>query len=180
MNKNLAIAGTCIILIAIITFLSALPIGWTVEQEAAESVKLSAVSPEHAGEQQRTPLYTISVTSTFMPRQYELPRTNACLYNTQTQAGRHLPVDWNVQEQRSEFGLRRNTLDAFKDAKTATLNTMAGPRAPPLEQEADRKPEVYDQLLIFFGEEGRYPSKDCFNLQPADFEEAIIIPVAQN
>ncbi len=194
-GKNVGIAVACLVLIAIIVTLSALPIGWQITKQAAQSVMLKEVhrvieegQPDY-GPGPGVPIYSISVTSTFIPRQFELPNTQACLYNTQLRRGIDVGTEWDVREKYSEFGAGMRTMEVFKDTKTATLRVMPYTRwkpvpaiarekvpAPPVPEEI----EVFDQLLLFIHEDRQYDYVNCYNILPTDFQKAMAISVLQN
>jgi len=189
---SIRIAASSMILIAVLVLLSALPLGWDVQGQAVSSVQLSQilnVQTDTAYQPPTVPIYTVTVTSNFIPRQYELPRANACLYNSQLKAAQYLSVDWNVKQHTKEFGPGIKSLEVFNGQKAATLyaypaqrwkERLRVPEGPPLAERplitGQQQVEVYDQLLLFLDED--YP--DCFNLQPEDFQEALLISITQN
>ena len=175
------------LIIAIIVALSASPIGWSVQKKPVDSVKLNDVlkvldqgQPDYGGGP-GIAVYTVTVTSTFMPRQYGLPQTQACLYNTVNKTGVDLSVQWDVQLQSSALGIDTNYLEVFQGSKSATLNAMAIARYKPEQAAGKPQPvfvvESYDQLLLFFNEDFRYSYRQCNMLQPADIEQAVKIRV---
>jgi len=193
-GKNVKMAAICMIIITIIVTLSAAPIGWTITKNAVASVRLSEVyrvlqegQPDY-GPGPGVPSYTITVTNSFIPRQYELPQANACLYNSGLRAATDLPVQWDVAEKPSDFGPHLNTVELGKETRTVTLKAMpyirwkAPPGVPRPAEPAQKEQEleVYDQLLLFL-QEGRVSEYvGCYNLQPEHFARAIKISIAQN
>ena len=187
-NKNLIAAEICILIIVIITALSASNIGWKVESKAAESVKLSDVvvaklEGEPYGAGPGTPIYTIKVTNSFIPRQYELPFTSVCLYNSELKKTSVADVRWDVPGQISQYdGSNTNTMEIISGTKTANLLVFQGIRYKPVATAPVAVPtkateEVYDQLLLFLQYEWVYFYRDCYNLQESDFKAAVIIPI---
>ncbi len=190
-QKNWKIATACMIIIGIIVALSASPIGWAVSKQATQSVRLSDVykileegQPDY-GPGPGVPLYSITITNTFIPRQYELPQANACLYNTEKKAGTDVPVQWDISEKPLDFGPSLNTVEMGRETKTITLKAMPYTRWKPVPRGApvpakEQELEVYDQLLLFLHEGRVYEYTGCYNLQPQDFEKAIKISIVQN
>ena len=196
MTNNLKAAIGCLVLIAIIVSLSASPLGWKIEKQALGPVDLKDVvvvrkegEPDY-GPGPGVPVYKITVTSGFIPRQYELPSATSCLYNTEKRLASYSDVRWDVSAQVSEFGQSATVLEVFRESKTATLNVFAGIRYKPSPEARSASPvkvpeinqtEVYDQLLLFFQEAGtrNYAYVDCFNLKTEDFGRAIKIEVVK-
>lgn len=187
-GSNLAIALVCIVLIVIIIALSASPIGWKIEKKAVDSINLKdVVVLRNEGEAgyglPGIPVYTITVTNTFIPRQYELPYVMSCLYNSNLRTNSYISTQWDTQPQVSEFGQGSNTLEVIRGTKTATLKLMPEIRYKPNQPvpvKQVQQNETYDQLLLFFQEAGgRTKYIDCFNLQDADLESAIKIAVTK-
>jgi hypothetical protein len=190
-SADLRTAITCLVLITIIIALGASPIGWTVTKETVQSVKLSDVlvvreegQPDY-GQGPGIPIHTVTIKSTFMPRQYELPQASACLYNSELKAASYADVRWDVLDKASSLGINGNAVSVFRETKTATLKLYQQikytgresiPAKPvPVGQEA----ETYDQLLLFIEDTGTgYPAyTDCYNIQPEELEKAIRITI---
>ena len=189
-SKNLIAAGVCILIIAIIAALSASNIGWKVEKKAVSSVKLSDVmvtklEGEPYGTGPGVQIYTITITNTFIPRQYELPYFSICLYNTELKKSSIADARWDIKEQSSQFGDGQNTLEVIKGTKSANLLVSQGIRYKPVPAAERAEPvkasqieEVYDKLLLFLQEKGKgYMYRDCYTLQESDFKDAVIIPI---
>lgn len=190
---NLKAAIACILIIAVITALSGSNIGWKVEKQAAASVKLSDVvvtklEGEPYGTAPGTPIYTIKITNTFIPRQYDLPNFNICLYNTELKRSSIADAKWTLKESKSQYDEYQNTIEVKSGTKKADLLVFQGIRYKPIAAATEKAepvkavqtPEVYDQLLLFIQEKGKaYNYRDCSNLQEADFKEAIIIPIVK-
>lgn len=197
LTNNVKSAVVCIVLIAIITAISASPFGWTVKKETVQSVALKDVYVIQQEGQPNYPLpskqvMTITVSSSFIPRQYELPYVQACLYNSDLKVGRDLGANWDTQGETS--GLRElvpstNTLEVFNTAKTAVLKVQPNvfyrtngpqPVAAPEKQAVPQEPEVYDRLFLFLQDPGKtYAYKPCFDLQRTDIDNAISILVTR-
>lgn len=190
-NKNLIAAITCVAIILIIIALSGSNIGWKVEKQAVSSVKLKSVAVtkvegEPYGAGPGTPIYTISVTNTFIPRQYELPYHQACLYNTELKTALYADTKWDVKGEASQLGQETTSLEIIKGTKTANLLVFQGIRYTPKDVNAipaaatptKVQEEVYDQLLLYLQEGGLNPMfPDCSNLQESDINAAIKIPI---
>lgn len=191
-GKNVKIAATCLIIITIIVALSASPIGWQISKHEVTSVRLKDIhrvlmegQPDY-GPGPGVPVYTIQIKNTFIPRQYELPQPNACLYNSELRAGIDLPIQWDVQQKPQDFGPSLNTVEVL-GTRTVTLKATpytrwkARPEAPkPAAPVPQQETEVFDQLLLFLQEGRVYYYPNCFSLQPEDFERAIKISVTQD
>lgn len=189
-DVNLKGAISCIVLILIIIALSASSIGWKVEKQAVESIKLSDVvitklEGEPYGIGPGVPVYTITVTNTFFPRQYLLPNAIGCLYNTELKKTSYVDLRWDSEQQQSELGIPPSSLEVIKGTKTAKLLVYQGIRYKPLPAavavpEKVQEEEVYDQLLLFMAESGKLgPFVDCYGLKETDFEKAIKIEVVK-
>jgi hypothetical protein len=197
-NRYHLVALDFLIIILVIVALSASSIGWKIEKTTVGPVKLSDVliireegQPDY-GPGQGTPVYTITVTNTFIPRQYELPAATACLYNADLKSPSYADVRWDIKGQESEFGPGAQTFEIVKGSKTATLKVwpqirykskdvvvqrIAPEKPVPAQQESV---ETYDQLLLFLNEAGsrKYSAyADCYNLRAEDFERAIVVEV---
>jgi len=180
-------ATGCMIIIAIIVALSASPIGWSVTSSAVSSVRLSDIQPVLEEGQpsyaKSIPIYTTTVTNTFIPRQYELPQATACLYNTEKQAYGGTNVFWDIQSQPSDFGQGLNTMEVGRESKIATLKTSSNPYYKPSPREAvpvKFEPQVWDKLYLFLNTGRTYKYIDCNNLQPEDLARAIKISITQD
>ncbi len=177
-----------LVLIGILVGLSAVPYGWTVQTTTVPSLKLDQVVTVYKEGQVEyskppVPIYTITVTNTFIPRQYELPNAQACLYNTEKGAGQWIGVSWDYDAMRSEFGPELNTLEVYRGSKTATLNANSQPyyetrpvKAPAPVDVTQETPE-YDKLLLFISPQMTYEYVECTALKPTDFSRAITIPI---
>lgn len=175
-------------LIGILVGLSAVPYGWTVQTTTAPSLKLDqVVSVYKEGQVEYSkppvPIYTITVTNTFIPRQYELPNAQACLYNTEKGAGQWANVAWDYEAMRSEFGPNLNTMEVYRGSKTAVLNVNSQPyyetrpvKAPVPADVPQETPE-YDKLMIFLSPQTSYDYVECSALKQSDFARAITIPI---
>lgn len=179
--KHAYTAIGALIVIATIVTMSAIPIGWTLEKRSVQNIALEEVVPViEEGKpvyQKGTPVYTLTVTNKWIPRQYELPQAQACLYNSEENAYDFADVYWDVQGQRTDFG-PQNVLELGQEQRTATL--MLGSRAQvrPLPVDApDYEPRVYDTLFLLLNEGDRREYIECYNLQPEQIQEAVKIPI---
>ncbi len=180
-RQNAKISITCIVLIAIIITLSAMPIGWQITTSQVSSVSLQDIMPilEEGKPHYATPgtnIYSITITNTFLPRQYELPIANACLYNTEKNAYQWTNVNWDVTGLPSDFGPNLNTIELGRETKTANLRITSNPQYRPMPAEpktAIFEPQEYDKLYLFIDTE----YVDCYNIQPRDAQKAIIIEI---
>jgi len=183
-RPNAKLAAASLALIALLVGVSAMPVGWNIGATKVDSLSMSDIMPVldegKARYQTRgTPIYTLTVTNNWIPRQYELPQAQACFYNSEKQAYQHAGVNWDVQEQRSDFGPNLNVIELGRGTETATLLLGSSPqiRPMPVEKPIDFEPQTYDTLYLFLNEDDRYDYIECFNLQPEQLQEAILIPV---
>ena len=193
-DKNVLAAVVCIFIIAVIVALSASKIGWKVEKKAVDSVELNKlVIVLEQGQQfyqpPGIPIYTITVTNTFMPRQYEIPFVTACLYNSDKKAYSYIDAQWDLRQDASELGLGQNTIEIASGSRNATLKVMpvvrykgtatvqavqAEKMGPIVSSEID----VYDQLLVFLMDPNkRFNYIDCNSLQQKDIDSALKIAI---
>ncbi len=182
--KNMKFALLDVILILLIVAVSASGIGLNVETHPVASVLLKdIVIVRQEGDAQyqppAIPIYTVTVTNKFIPRQYELPIATACLYNSEKKASSYLDVRWDVQEQASQLGMSTTALEVYRESKTATLKAYPGVRykgmPQPVTEKLSTEIETYDQIYLFLRDASKsYTYIDCFN---ADFTQAIKIPV---
>lgn len=187
-SKQHVYAITSMALIAILVALSAVPVGWNIQTQAATSIKLSDIMPviEEGKPHYQTrgvPVYTLTVTNNWVPRQYELPQASACLYNSQEDAYQYADVRWDTPEQRSDFGPSLQVLELGRGTKSASLLLGASPQLRPIPVETKPlqfEPQVYDNLYLFVKQTDRYEYLDCYNLQPGQIQDAIVIPITQN
>ncbi|MBI4146232.1 hypothetical protein HY489_02745 [Candidatus Woesearchaeota archaeon] len=192
MNKNLIAAIVCVVLITIITLLSALPFGFRIEQQTAQTLPADQVVPvmdEGQGYYGPTPgptIHTITFTNTFMPRQYVLPQAQACLYNTKNGQGAYLGTRWQVSSMQSkvDFGDNQNVVQLGKETRTVklTIDKFVRWKRPIVPQAAmppekipktTDYPEGFDTIylwLITKEQSNFYPS--CESLQQVDMEYA--------
>jgi len=148
-------------------------------------VKLSDVIKEGPpGYLPETTIYTITITNTFLPRQYQLPKANACLYNSQLRKSVDTGVVWGGKSRRKDFGMDLNTVEIGRETKTVELKLMPHGRFIPSPEgrqvKIPEEPEVYDKLLLFLDEGPHYEYVNCYELQPEDFSEAINILITQD
>lgn len=180
-----------LVLIGILVGLSAAPYGWTVQTTTAPSIKLDQlVTIYQEGQVEYSkppvPVYTITVTNTFIPRQYELPNAQACLYNTEKGAGQWVGVSWDYDSMRSEFGPELNTLEVYRGSKTAVLNANSQPYYEPsvpvkaIPTNTLRETPEYDKLLLFISPQFNYEYVECTALKQSDLARAITIPIIKN
>lgn len=199
-NKSklkLSLALICALIIFVIAFLSAMPIGFSKTEFIQDSLPLNKVFVVRGADgrepvYERGPIvYSITYKNTFLPRQKVLPRVNACLYNSEKRTGTYLNTRWQTEQ--IEKGLRdfdhgENVARLGIGEKTVSLELMPQvfwkPR--PDYSEIDRVPakpvpavdfeqEKFDTVLLFISETDRmygehyYP---CEALQPSDVAEA--------
>lgn len=182
-GPNVLSASIALGIMAIIVGLSTVPYGLTSHGKAVSSVALDSILPvvEEGKAPYRSsnvPLYTMSVTNTFIPRQFELAQASACLYNTEKNAYRYLDVMWDIPNQMSDFGPSNRVLEVDFGTKTATLTTSVYPQVRPvMEKPIQYELEVYDELYLIFNEGDRYEYVDCFSLTPQQKEQAVKIAV---
>src|SRR5574341_490640 len=181
------IATTCMVIIAIIVALSASPIGWKISTTSVKSIKLSELQPVLEEGQPSYPaaypIYTVTVTNTFIPRQYELPQASACMYNIEKKAASNANVFWSEPGMPSEFGLPGNTIEIGKGSKTATLKISSNPYYKPSPREAKPaafEPQVWNELYLFLNTGRTYQYVDCYNFDSVDKSKAIKISITQD
>lgn len=178
-----------LVLIGILVGLSAVPYGWTVQTTTVPSLKLDqliTVYKEGQVEYSKppVPIYTITVTNKFIPRQYELPNAQACLYNTEKGAGQWVNVGWDYDAMRSEIGPDLNTMEVYRGSKTAVLNANNQPFYEPRPvkesvQDIKRETPEYDKLLLFVSPQMKYEYVECSALKQSDLARAITIPIVK-
>lgn len=181
------IATTCMVIIAIIVALSASPIGWKISTSSTPSIKLSELQPIlEEGQPSYSAsfqIYTVTVTNTFIPRQYELPQASACLYNIERKAASNANVFWSEPGVQSDFGLPGNTVEVGRGSKTATLKISQSPYYKPAPREAKPvqfEPQVWNELYLFLSTGRTYQYVDCYNFDSVDKSKAIKILISQN
>lgn len=181
------LATTCMVLIAIIVALSASPIGWTVSSSAVSSVRLSEIQPILEQGQPEYPIsfpiYTVTVTNTFIPRQYELPQASACLYNTDKKSASNANVFWDIAGQPSDFGIPGNALEVGRETKSANLKLSQSPYYKPSPRDVSPEkfePQVWNELYVFLSEGRTYYYADCYNFDSLDKSKAIKITITQD
>lgn len=185
-NKNLIAAIVCIVIIAILISLSGSNIGWKVETHAVDSIQLKDVISERLeteaqyGPGQGTPIYTITVSNSFIPRQFELPNTAACLYNSDLKTATNADLRWSFGKDYTDYDIQTTTMEV-SGVKTANLLVLRSVRYKPESMKTETSvaiatTEVYDQLLLFVSDKLTF-YKDCYNLQEKDFDEAIKIAI---
>lgn len=164
--------------------ISASPIGWQVSTTTIESVKLTDIAPILKQGQPAYPLapiavQTVTITNTFITRQYELPQANACVYNTEKRVGQYIGVAWDAELERSDFAFSYNVIEVPKGSKTATLRiTPFSQYEPyPTKEIPPQEPQVYDKLYLFLEQNGQYSYPDCSLLAEKDKLNAIVIPI---
>ncbi len=182
-NKQAIFAGISMVIILGLIGVSASPIGWNVTTTTVESVKLSEIAPIIKEGQAgyplaQIPVQTITVTNTFITRQYELPQANACVYNTEKRVGQYIGASWDAEMTRSDFAVSYNVIEVPKGSKTATLRIMPfsqfEPR--PMKDVPTQEQQVYDKLYLFF-ENGQNSYPDCSLLIEKDMMNAVVIPI---
>ncbi len=186
-TKNAKLAALCIVIIAIIVAISAAPFGWKVSGTAVQSVRLSEIQPvlEEGQPSYPTsfPLYTLTITNNFIPRQFELPQANVCLYNTEKKSATNANVMWDVGQAPSDFGLFGQVIEVMSGTKTANLKITSNPYYKPAPREAQPakfEPQVWNELYLFLNTERTYQYIDCYNFDSVDKTKAIKILVTQN
>lgn len=179
-RKNAIRAAVSIVLILVIIGLTATNIGITVEESTVPSVAKTKVlqysAPEDRMMRPRSiepiPLHTITVTNNFFPRQYELPRSAACLISGTERM--ELPIKWRAAEDRGDLSFgRQDYLELGYGEKSATLVLDARPFLPKGEK------AVYDHILLVLEagdtDDGRYIS--CWELTPEQISSGRRIPL---
>ena len=190
MKRNLLLAIICIILIAVITLLSATGIGFSSEEFVAPSVPKTQVSlviiegknPNLAG----PVVYSVTYTNTFLPRQRQLPFVTACLYNSEAKRGMYLGTRWQLSSLNSQgFSDGSNIIQLNIETKTLNLEVQPfvryaerpviyAPDSPPIAKPVPAMEESYDSILLFIEDDGRsqkaYPQ--CEFLQEEDVAKA--------
>jgi len=195
MNKNLLIAVICIVIVVLINVLSALPIGFTLTQQTVSVLSAAEVTPiaeektlyggPGYGTTSGPVIHTLTLTNTVIPRQYVLPATYACLYNTQTQEGVSVGTRWQVsslESKISDFGQWENVVQLGKETKTVELTVDKFVRLKHILQRENGEtylsaepdfPTGFDTLYLWVIMDERvnfYPQ--CESLQPADIAMA--------
>lgn len=185
---HLGIACVALIGILVITGISASSFGWQESAQAATSLSrqdVYRIQDENTPPQAQGPIiYTISVTSS-IPRQYELPFTTACLYNSQNGTGVDVGTQWDSHGQGQEmlFGGQANVVEVFGQTKILTLRVYPYIQYKPgiaRETPVQATPPTavyYDQLLLFLTKTGSYEYRNCYMLLPQDIDQAIVIPL---
>lgn len=198
MNKNLLLAIGCVILIAAITLLSALPVGFSRYEETAPTLSMESIAPvrdETQGGYASSPgpvVHRITFVNTWLPRQVTLPRPSACLYNSKTRQGAYANARWQISSLESrvnDFGSGESVVQLGRGTRTVELTVdqfvrwqrqpmpTAGPTKPAPAPVMDY-PEGFDTLYLFLIDRNQpdfYP--DCGNLQTADLAYAKKISV---
>ncbi|MEM3154565.1 MAG: hypothetical protein QW165_03320 [Candidatus Woesearchaeota archaeon] len=182
------LATACMVVIATIVTLSASQIGWTVTSSSVPSIKLSelqtVIEEGQPSYPVSYPIYTVTVTNTFIPRQYELPQASACLYNAENKAASNANVFWDVAGQPSDFGIPGNILEVGRGSKTATLKISQNPYYKPVPREVKQpvpfEPPVWNELYLFLNTGRTYQYIDCYNFDSLDKSKAIKILITQD
>jgi len=181
------IATACMVIIAIIVSLSASPIGWKVTTSAVPSIRLSDLQPIlQEGQPSYAasfPIYSVTVTNSFIPRQYELPQASVCMYNIEKKAAANANVFWGEQTQPSDFGLPGNTIEVGRGSKTAVLKISQNPYYKPMPREAQPvafEPPIWDEAYLFLSTGRTYQYVDCYNFENVDKSNAIKILITKN
>jgi len=179
LSAGVALGTLCII--AIIVGISAIPIGWTVEKNAVQNISLEEVVPiiEEGKPIYRkgTPIYTLTVANRWIPRQYELPEAQACLYNSEQDAYDFAEVYWDIRGQRTDFG-PQDVLELGQTQQKATLLLGSRAQVRPLPVDVpDYEPQTYDTLYLFLNEGDRRDHIECYNLQDSQIKNAVKIPI---
>ncbi len=204
MNKNLTAAIVCIALIAAITLLSALPIGFSRIEETAPTISTDLIAPireETQGGFGNSPgpvVHRVTFVNTWLPRQVTLPRPSACLYNSKTHQGAYANARWQISTLESrvnDFGSGESVVQLGRGTRTVELTIdqfVRWKRQVPASQTQPQKPmpapgatvpvmdypEGFDTLYLFLIDRNQpdfYP--DCSNLQTADLAYAKKITV---
>ena len=155
-KKNVTLATVCLVLIAIIVAISAAPFGWKVSGVAVQSVRLADIQPvlEEGQPSYPTsfPIYTLTVTNNFIPRQFELPQASVCLYNTEKKSASNANVMWDVGQEQTDFGLFGQVVEVMSGTKVANLKISSNPYYKPAPVEAKQvkfEPQVWNELYLF-------------------------------
>ncbi len=199
MNRNLFLAIACMTIIAILTLLSAIPIGFHIKEETLSSVPASEVIPiidegKGYGMMPGPIVHRLYFENTFMPRQYVLPRATACLYNSKTRQGAYINARWQIsalETKVSDFSQNENVVQLGRESRTVELSVdqfvrwqrmpqytpeMTEPVKPvPLTEYAEGFDTIYLWLIDKDAQQNFYPM--CENIQPADvnFAKKIMI-----
>ena len=186
-TRDAKLAVACIVLIAIIVGISAAPFGWRVSGTAVPTVKLSDIQPilEEGQPSYPTsvPIYTMTITNNFIPRQFELPQASVCLYNTEKKSAANANVMWDVGQEPTDFGLFGQVIEVSSGTKTANLKISSNPYYKPAPVEAKQvkfEPQVWDTLYLFLNTGRTYQYADCYNFDSVDKSKAIKISITQN
>lgn len=183
-NRNLFFAILCIVLIAIITLLSAAEIGFSSSDEVVSSVSKEqvVVLSENQYEQNIAGpvVYRVTYINTFLPRQRQLPFVTACLYDSTAKRGAYLGTRWQVSLFDSQQWSDGNVVQIGRETKTIGLEVQPNIRWKPAPTPvarpvpAEMPEQSYDYILLFVQDEDSsrkiYPQ--CEFLQEEDVERA--------
>lgn len=186
-TRSAKLAALCMVIIAIIVAISAAPIGWNVSGIAARSVRLSDIQPilEEGQPSYPTsfPIYTMTITNNFIPRQFELPQASVCLYNTEKKSATNANVMWDIGQEQSDFGLFGQVVEVMSGTKIANLKISSNPYYKPSPREVQPvkfEPQVWNELYLFLNTDRASQYIDCYNFDSVDKSKAIKILVTQN
>ncbi|MFH1506706.1 MAG: hypothetical protein ABIE94_07035 [archaeon] len=151
MNKNILIISICAIVIIVLLILHSIQIGMTVKITTPTSVSRDDL--EDYGVSKRIILQTINIDNDyFLPRNYELPRTRVCIYDSTTLNGQELysnyvsdggfqsyPDNINGRIEVEAHGTKMVTLETNKDSY---------PHAVPIEEGGKSGLSEFDKILL--------------------------------
>lgn len=168
MSRNLKLAITCLVLLVTITLISALPVGFSVDKKTVSSVSKDLLD---SGDSTGQLLHAITITNSFLPRQYTLPRAQACLYNSERGYSEQLQVNW-VGEDRVRAGLMDDdTVELGIETKKVQLVTgyHRVPKPMPVDPQFEDRRE-FDSIYVFFEETRGFDNGyvSCYELQEDD------------
>lgn len=156
----------CVAIILIITLLSGSGIGLIVTETA-----LAEIPKDQIEQNQQISVYEVKISNKYFPRQYYLPRLEACFYDEQTRATTFASVRADVEE--STFTGDKAVSLGLNEQQTVKYMLNAEIPRPVMKEEGEPKELQYDTLLLMKSED----SKGCYELTSKDIEDAIKIKI---
>ncbi len=185
MNRDLLIASILIVIIVVITLLSASNIGFHMTRQTAPSIaKSQMIVIQREGEpyppiQKGIPVQVITASNSIIPRRLPLGQAHGCLYNPLEQGvDVQMRYDYPATMPSREFEIPPGEIIdiGIGETKTVTLSVIPyvvwEPRAGPKQQ-----PQNFDTLYIFISDEEDYFYPQCYNLPAEQQAKAIKIPL---
>ena len=187
-RRNLYIALFFVMIVIIITLISASNIGFKMTRETVTSLQKSQlIYLQHEEEpypavQKGIKVQTLTATNSIIPRRLPVGPTHACLYNSVTGEGVDIGAryDYPAITPQREFEIPPGEIIDIGIGETKTVTVSVMPYViyvPKVKGPEPRQPQDFDTLYLFVSETEDYFYPQCYQLPEEHKAMATMIPL---